>query len=222
MIGDVTGRGAEAASITALARYTLRTAAVLTNDPAGRPGHPQPGAARPRRHLAVQHRRAGAERRSAATGADGGRRPPPPLLVDGEAVREVGRAPTRCSAPSPTSSGRSSETPVEPGQQLVMITDGIIEAAGARGSLRRGAAAGRACRSRTTRPAPCSGSKARCTASPPARSTTTWRSWRSPARAASAPPARVSRCEGRPAERLRRHEALVGRLFNAFNQRDAV
>ena len=33
VIGDVTGRGAQAASITALARYTLRTAAVLTDDP---------------------------------------------------------------------------------------------------------------------------------------------------------------------------------------------
>ncbi len=33
VIGDVTGRGARAASITALARYTLRTAAQLTDDP---------------------------------------------------------------------------------------------------------------------------------------------------------------------------------------------
>ncbi len=33
VIGDVTGRGAQAASITALARYTLRTAAALTGDP---------------------------------------------------------------------------------------------------------------------------------------------------------------------------------------------
>ncbi len=32
-IGDVTGRGAHAASITAVARYTLRTAAALTGDP---------------------------------------------------------------------------------------------------------------------------------------------------------------------------------------------
>ena len=33
VVGDVTGRGARAASITAQARYTLRTAAVLTGDP---------------------------------------------------------------------------------------------------------------------------------------------------------------------------------------------
>jgi hypothetical protein len=33
VIGDVTGRGAHAASITAAARHTLRTAAVLTDDP---------------------------------------------------------------------------------------------------------------------------------------------------------------------------------------------
>jgi len=34
VIGDVTGHGARAASLTALARYTLRTAAALTGDPA--------------------------------------------------------------------------------------------------------------------------------------------------------------------------------------------
>ena len=33
VIGDVTGRGARAASLTAVARYTLRTAATLTGDP---------------------------------------------------------------------------------------------------------------------------------------------------------------------------------------------
>ena len=33
VIGDVTGRGARAASVTAQARYTLRTAAALTGDP---------------------------------------------------------------------------------------------------------------------------------------------------------------------------------------------
>ena len=33
VIGDVTGRGAQAAVVTALARYTLRTAAALTGDP---------------------------------------------------------------------------------------------------------------------------------------------------------------------------------------------
>ena len=33
VIGDVTGQGARAASLTAVARYTLRTAASLTGDP---------------------------------------------------------------------------------------------------------------------------------------------------------------------------------------------
>ena len=33
VVGDVTGRGASAAAITAQARYTLRTAAMLTGDP---------------------------------------------------------------------------------------------------------------------------------------------------------------------------------------------
>ena len=33
VIGDVTGHGARAASLTAMARYTLRTASTMTNDP---------------------------------------------------------------------------------------------------------------------------------------------------------------------------------------------
>ena len=33
VIGDVTGHGARAASLTAMARYTLRTASTITNDP---------------------------------------------------------------------------------------------------------------------------------------------------------------------------------------------
>ena len=47
VIGDVTGRGARAASLTAVARYTLRTAATLTGDPVRGAGDPQPRPASP-------------------------------------------------------------------------------------------------------------------------------------------------------------------------------
>ena len=104
VIGDVTGRGARAASITAQARYTLRTAAVLTGDPLVA--------------LATLNRALLARRDSALCSvaalslseeplqpvrlAVAGH--PPPLLVDGEAVTETG-APGRCSAPSPMPAG---------------------------------------------------------------------------------------------------------------------
>ncbi len=37
-IGDVTGHGARAATVTALARYTLRTAGIDDRRPGGGPG----------------------------------------------------------------------------------------------------------------------------------------------------------------------------------------
>jgi serine phosphatase RsbU (regulator of sigma subunit) len=132
VIGDVTGRGAHAASITALARYTLRTAAVLTNEP---------GTA-----LATLNRallaRSGIALCSVAAVAisEDPERPvriavaghPPPLLVDGESVTEIADAGPVLGA-FPNVAWRIESGSIEPGQQLVMVTDGITEASGARG-----------------------------------------------------------------------------------------
>ena len=132
-IGDVVGRGAPAASVTALARYTIRTAGKLTGDPrcgridARREPQAEDGP------VAVQRHRPGASRR--------GRR---------------SRAERRCSSPGTPcpcsfererwsrsdsrdrwwarSRGRAGEvTPVElsRGDQLVLYTDGVTEARGA-------------------------------------------------------------------------------------------
>lgn len=128
VIGDVTGRGAQAAAITAHARYTLRTAAALTGDPVvalrtlnrellGR------GTA-----LCSVAAMAIAEDptlpvRLAVAGH------PPPLLVDGESVGEA-------ASPAPVLGAfhdeewRVEAAAVAPGQQLVVITDGITEAEG--------------------------------------------------------------------------------------------
>jgi serine phosphatase RsbU (regulator of sigma subunit)/ketosteroid isomerase-like protein len=128
VIGDVTGRGAQAAAVTAHARYTLRTAAALTGDPVvalrtlnrellGR------GTA-----LCSVAAMAIAEDpdlpvRLAVAGH------PPPLLVDGDSVTEA-------ASPAPVLGAFSDEqwkveaTSVAPGQQLVVITDGITEAEG--------------------------------------------------------------------------------------------
>lgn len=132
VVGDVTGRGAQAASVTALARYTLRTAAVLTNDPA--------------MALATLNRallsRQGASLCSivALVLSEDHLQPvriaiaghPPPLLVDGEEVHEVASTDPLLGAFSDCE-WRIAHCYLEPGQQLVVITDGITEAVGSEG-----------------------------------------------------------------------------------------
>jgi serine phosphatase RsbU (regulator of sigma subunit)/ketosteroid isomerase-like protein len=129
VIGDVTGRGAHAAAVTAHARYTLRTAAALTGDPVV--------ALRTlNRELLA---RSGTALCSVAAMAvsDDPRKPVqlalaghlPPLLVDGESVVEV-------SEPAPVLGAFAEDawnieaTPVGPGQQLIVVTDGVTEALG--------------------------------------------------------------------------------------------
>ena len=137
VIGDVTGRGARAAAVTALARYTLRTAAALTGDPVMALRDAQPRAASPAATslCSVVALAIGEDPAEPVRLAVAGH--PPPLLVDGE---EVPRSPppTPCSVPSPTAAGRS-PTALEPGQQLVVVTDGVTEARGRpSASARRG------------------------------------------------------------------------------------
>jgi serine phosphatase RsbU (regulator of sigma subunit) len=131
VIGDVTGRGAQAAAVTAHARYTLRTAAALTGDPVvalrtlnrellGR------GTA-----LCSVAAMAIAEDptvpvRLAVAGH------PPPLLVDGDSVTEAA-SPAPVLGAFPDEQWRVEATLVTSGQQLVVITDGITEAEGEEG-----------------------------------------------------------------------------------------
>jgi serine phosphatase RsbU (regulator of sigma subunit)/ketosteroid isomerase-like protein len=132
VIGDVTGRGAHAAAVTAHARYTLRTAAALTGDPVV--------ALRTlNRELLA---RSGTALCSVAAIAvsDDPRQPVqlalaghlPPLLADGESVVEV-------SEPMPVLGAFAEETwkidvtSVEPGQHLIVVTDGVTEAVGDQG-----------------------------------------------------------------------------------------
>lgn len=130
VIGDVTGRGAQAAAVTAHARYTLRTAAALTGDPVvalrtlnrellSRRGSALCSVAA----MAIAEDPTEAAVRLAVAGH------PPPLLVDSDSVTEA------CS-PAPVlgafSEGtwKTEATIVAPGQQLVVVTDGVIEAVG--------------------------------------------------------------------------------------------
>lgn len=132
VIGDVTGRGARAASIAGQARYTLRTAAALTADPlVALATLNRALLARPDRALCSVAAFALSEDpaqpvRMAVAGH------PPPLLVDGETVTETVE-PGPLLGAFAESAWRLEEAPVTQGQQLVVITDGITEAAGASG-----------------------------------------------------------------------------------------
>jgi serine phosphatase RsbU (regulator of sigma subunit)/ketosteroid isomerase-like protein len=132
VIGDVTGRGAQAASVTALARYTLRTAAALTGDPV----------------VALQSlnrellARRGASLCSVAAMAidEDPSQPlrlaiaghPAPLLVDGDSVVEATVSAPVLGAFEDASWGIE-QVRVLPGQQLVVVTDGVTDCAGAQG-----------------------------------------------------------------------------------------
>lgn len=132
VIGDVTGRGAQAASITGQARYTLRTAAALTGDPLV-------ALATLNRALLARADSALCSVAAFALSVDplqpvrlavAGH--PPPLLVDGESVTET-VAPGPLLGALADASWALEVAPVEPGQQLVVVTDGITEAAGPEG-----------------------------------------------------------------------------------------
>jgi serine phosphatase RsbU (regulator of sigma subunit)/ketosteroid isomerase-like protein len=130
VIGDVTGRGAKAAAVTAHARYTLRTAAALTGDPVvalrtlNRELLARQGAALCSVAAMAISEDPGEPVRLAVAGH------PPPLLVDGDSVTEV-------TSPAPVLGAFTDETwalqstRVAPGQQLVVVTDGVTEMMGA-------------------------------------------------------------------------------------------
>lgn len=132
VIGDVTGRGARAASITAVARYTLRTAAVLTDDPLV--------ALRTLNRVLLARGDSALCSLAAMTLSEDRFEPvrvavaghPPPLLVDGEQVTEVAGADPVLGAFDDAEWGIA-RCEVEPGQQLVVITDGVTEAQGPEG-----------------------------------------------------------------------------------------
>jgi hypothetical protein len=129
VIGDVTGQGARAASLTAVARYTLRTAASLTGDPV----------------LALETLNRALFARGDASlcsivALSLGEDPttpiriaiaghPPPLLVDGDEIAEISDADPVLGAFA-DSSWSLSHCPLEPGQHLVVVTDGVLEAQG--------------------------------------------------------------------------------------------
>jgi phosphoserine phosphatase RsbU/P len=134
VIGDVCGKGAEAAQLTALARYTIRAAAIHDTDPsavltelnAAMVAHLDASA--PQRRFATVcciHLAQGPDAVTARI-ACGGHPLPHVLRADGS-VEEVGRPGTLLGLfPSPTLTTTSAR--LAPGDTLVTVTDGVIEA----------------------------------------------------------------------------------------------
>ncbi len=130
VVGDVTGRGARAASITAVARYTLRTAAILTDDPIV--------ALRTLNRALLARGDAALCSLAAITLSEDPMQPvrlavaghPPPLLLDGERVVEA-MEPDPILGAFEEVEWTMRRVQIEPGRQLAIVTDGIAEARGA-------------------------------------------------------------------------------------------
>ena len=129
VIGDVTGRGAKAAAVTAHARYTLRTAAALTGDPviALRTLNRELLARSGTALCSVAAMAVSEDSSEPVQLAVAGH--PPPLLVDGETVTEAS-PPAPVLGAFPNEAWALEATAVAPNQQLVVITDGVTEAQG--------------------------------------------------------------------------------------------
>jgi serine phosphatase RsbU (regulator of sigma subunit)/ketosteroid isomerase-like protein len=129
VIGDVTGRGAQAAAVTAHARYTLRTAAALTGDPviALRTLNRELLARRGAALCSVAAMAVSEDPTEPVRLAVAGH--PSPLLIDGDSVVEAAK-PAPILGAFPNEAWRLEATTVEPEQQLVVVTDGVTEAVG--------------------------------------------------------------------------------------------
>ena len=132
VIGDVTGRGAHAAAVTAHARYTLRTAAAITGDPvtALRTLNRELLARRGTALCSVAAMAVSEDPVEPVQLAVAGH--PPPLLIDGDSVVEACR-PAPVLGAFPESEWDLSATAVARDQQLVVVTDGVTEAEGEQG-----------------------------------------------------------------------------------------
>jgi serine phosphatase RsbU (regulator of sigma subunit)/ketosteroid isomerase-like protein len=129
VVGDVTGRGAHAAAVTAHARYTLRTAAALTGDPvvALRTLNRELLARRGAALCSVAAMAVSEDPREPVRLAVAGH--PPPLLIEGNSVLAA-TTPAPVLGAFADVSWRIERAQVEPGQQLVVVTDGVTEARG--------------------------------------------------------------------------------------------
>ena len=127
IIGDVTGKGIQAAALTSLVRHTVRSASEFDSSPAWLLAFID-RMLKKRPILSVCTAlclRVGLERATLAVGGH-----PLPLHVSGRRVREVGQhGPLLGAFPRPGWQDHDFE--IEPGATLVAYTDGITDAMGA-------------------------------------------------------------------------------------------
>ncbi len=130
VIGDVCGKGPRAAGVTALARHTLRAAAMSGQAPASMLGtlhqalrRQPPGADLCTVCLVMMDRASSPTRLTVALAGH-----PPPLLIDssGEA-RQIGRCGTVLGVLDPISV-REDQTELGAGETLLLYTDGVPDA----------------------------------------------------------------------------------------------
>jgi serine phosphatase RsbU (regulator of sigma subunit)/ketosteroid isomerase-like protein len=132
VIGDVTGRGAKAAAVTAHARYTLRTAAAITGDPVvalrtlNRELLARSGTALCSVAAMTMSEDSADPVRLAVAGH------PPPLLIDGDSVGEACK-PAPVLGAFPDETWTMEATAVARDQQLVVVTDGVTDAGDSEG-----------------------------------------------------------------------------------------
>jgi serine phosphatase RsbU (regulator of sigma subunit) len=130
VIGDVSGKGADAAAVTALARYTVRAVAVRGRRPSTVLRELNDAVLRHDLEdrfctAAFARLRGGADRCRVQLSSGG--HPLPLLVTPGGEVRVVGRPGTALGiAPDPRLHDR--EVELHPGDKLVFVTDGVIEA----------------------------------------------------------------------------------------------
>ena len=132
VIGDVCGKGPRAAGVTALARHTLRAAAMLGQTPTEMLGtlhralrRQPPGADLCTRRLVTRRRAAGEPARLTVTLAGH----PPPLLIDARRqphARSAARHAARRARPDRRD--RGARRSCAPGETLLLYTDGLPEA----------------------------------------------------------------------------------------------
>jgi PAS domain S-box-containing protein len=129
-IGDVCGKGPDAAAVTALARYTLRAAAIRELEPSGvlRLLNEAMLRQRPdRRFCTVAYATLDLTGSGASLRVSSGGHPPPILLPAGGGAALLGRTGTLIGAFQDVDL-RDTHAELRPGDTLVLYTDGVLEA----------------------------------------------------------------------------------------------
>ena len=130
MIGDVCGKGPDAAAVTALARYTLRAAAMREQRPEPEPQRAQRGAAPAARRPPLLHGRLRLPREARPRRP---RRASPPAATRCRSCCAPTAAWSRWASPGtllgivPDPNLEDRTVTLEPGDSLVFYTDGVIE-----------------------------------------------------------------------------------------------